>query len=243
MTRRHTVVLGDTAVEYEVKRSRRRKKTYAISVFGGIVHIAAPQRAKLRDMDALVIKHGAWILKRISQPTPQQVEKQFESGETFPYLGRSVKLVVESAAVRGTQVRFEHWQLQVTVPRRLEGEKRRKAVRRVVVGWYRSRAAERIAKVLEQWWPRLGRGQKSPVLIRDTRRQWGSCASDGTLRFSWRLMMTKPELVEYVVVHELSHLTHRNHSADFWGLVASVMPDAQQRRKRLDELTPMLPII
>ena len=243
MTRRHTVVLGDTTVEYEVKRSRRRKKTYAISVVGGVVNIAAPQRARLRDMDALVQKHATWILKRISQPTPQQVEKRFESGETFPYLGGSVKLVVESAAVRGTQIRFEHWQLQVTAPRRLEGEKLRKATRRVVVGWYRSRAAERIADVVEQWWPRLGRGQKSPVLIRDTRRQWGSCAPDGTLRFTWRLMMTEPDLVEYVVVHELAHLTHRNHSADFWGLVYSVMPNAQQRRKRLDELTPMLPMM
>ena len=243
MTRRHSVTLGDTTVEYEVKRSRRRKKTYAISVVSGVVQIAAPQRALLRDMDALVQRHAAWILKRISQPSPHPSVIRFEDGETLPYLGDNVRLVVESAAVRGTQARFEDLQLRVTVPRRLEGEKRTEAVRRAVVGWYRSRASEILADAVEQWWPTLGRGQRSRVLIRDTRRQWGSCAPDGVLRFTWRLMMTEQALVEYVVVHELAHLTHRNHSADFWGLVSSVMPDAGQRRKRLDELTPMLPMM
>ena len=86
-----------------------------------------------------------------------------------------------------------------------------------LIEWYKSRAADKLAAGLERWWPKLGRGEKSRILIRDHRRQWGSCAADGTLRFNWRLVMTKPALIEYVVVHELAHLTHRNHSADFWG--------------------------
>ena len=56
------------------------------------------------------------------------------------------------------------------------------------------------------------------VLIRDQRWRWGSCAPDGTLRFNWRAVMLKPALIEYLVVHELAHLTHRNHSKDFWGI-------------------------
>ena len=73
----------------------------------------------------------------------------------------------------------------------------------------------------------------SSILIRDQRQRWGSCAPDGTLRFNWRAMMLKQSLIEYVVVHELAHLTHRNHSADYWNLVSHVMPDAQQRRRSL----------
>ena len=80
------------------------------------------------------------------------------------------------------------------------------------------------------------------MLIRDQRRRWGSCASDGTLRFSWRGMMLEPALIEYIVVHELAHLTVKNHSPDFWKLVTSAMPDVQQRRKRLREVSRTLPL-
>ncbi len=80
------------------------------------------------------------------------------------------------------------------------------------------------------------------VLIRDQRLRWGSCAPDGTLRFNWRVVMLKPSLIEYVVVHELAHLTHPNHSPSFWGLVTEVMPDAQERRARLREEGRTLPL-
>ena len=235
--------LGETAVEYEVQRSLRRKKTVEIRVVGGIVQLIAPKRTRLADLQALVLNKAPWILKRLSQPSARPTPKRFESGETFPYLGRSARLVVEPAAVRGTRVRFDHWRLLATVPLRLEGEKRRDAVRRAVLEWYRSRASERLNAGVDQWWSWLGRGERSQVLVRDHRRQWGSCAHDGTLRFSWRLMMVDPDLVEYVVVHELAHLTHRNHSADFWGLVYQVMPDARERRKRLDEKAQFLPVL
>ena len=116
------------------------------------------------------------------------------------------------------------------------------SIRRAVVGWYRDRAAERLPGVVERWWPRLGRSEKSRILIRDQRQRWGSCAPDGTLRFNWRAMMLKPALIEYVVVHELAHLTHRNHSTDFWDLLSTAMPDAQQRRLRLREEGRTLPL-
>ena len=90
--------------------------------------------------------------------------------------------------------------------------------------------------------PGSAAGKGPRVLIRDQRRRWGSCARDGTLRFSWRAMMLEPALIDYVVVHELAHLTHQNHSADFWDLVRSAMPDADDRRRRLREAGRSLPL-
>ena len=80
------------------------------------------------------------------------------------------------------------------------------------------------------------------VLIRDQRQRWGSCAPDGTLRFNWRAVMLPPALIEYIVVHELIHLTIKTHSTDFWALVSKAMPDAQQRRRRLREAGQALPL-
>ena len=139
-------------------------------------------------------------------------------------------------------VRFDHWRFRVTVPRGLDESERYERIRRSVVKWYRDRAAARLSDIVERWWPRLGRGEKSQILVRDQRQRWGSCAPDGTLRFNWRTMMLEQALIEYVVVHELAHLTHQNHSTDFWGLVAKAMPDAQQRRRHLREAGRTLPL-
>lgn len=112
---------------------------------------------------------------------------------------------------------------------------------RAAVAWYRSRAADRLPTTVERWWPQFGAGETPRVLIRDQRQRWGSCAPDGTLRFNWRAMMLRPALIKYIVVHELAHLTHKNHSPDFWAFDARAMPDAQHRRQRLREAGRSLP--
>ena len=242
MSERSSVRFGNTTIDYEVRRSERRKKTVQVTVDGGGVQVAAPVTTPESELRAIVRKRAPWILSHASEEVLEAAPKRFVSGETLPYLGRNVRLVVESAGVRSPEVRFDHWRFRVTVPNTLDGSDRSESIRRAVVGWYRGRAAERLPDVVERWWPRLGRGEKSRILVRDQRQRWGSCAPDGTMRFNWRAMMLKPALIEYVVVHELAHLTHRNHSTDFWGLLSKAMPDAQQRRKSLREEGRALPL-
>ncbi len=71
------------------------------------------------------------------------------------------------------------------------------------------------------------------ITIRDQKTRWGSCSSKGTLSFSWRLMLAPPRVLDYVVLHEICHLKEMNHSAAFWNLVGSVMPDYKEYRKWL----------
>ena len=242
MTLRNSVRFGDATIEYEVRRSKRRKKTVQITVDGSGVHVAAPMTTPDGELHDIVRKRAPWILSHASQSTLEAAPTRFVSGETLPYLGRNVRILVETANVLIPNVRFDHWHFRVAVPETLSGEDRYQSIRRAAVRWYRDRAAERLAETVERWWPRLGRGEMSRVLIRDQRRRWGSCAHDGTLRFNWRAVMLKPALIEYVVVHELAHLTHRNHSTDFWNLVSKAIPDAKQRRLRLREDGRTLPL-
>ena len=242
MSERSSVRFGDTTIEYEVRRSERRKKTVQITVDGGGVQVAAPTKTPESELRAMVRKRALWILSHASDEMLEATPKRFVSGETLPYWGRNVRLIVESTDIRSPRVRFDHWRFRVAVPQTLEGDQRYEPIRRAVVGWYRERAAKRMPNVVKRWWPRLGRGEESLILVRDQRQRWGSCSPDGTLRFNWRAMMLKPALIEYVVVHELAHLTHRNHSTDFWGLLSMAMPDAQQRRKSLKEAGRTLPL-
>lgn len=78
-------------------------------------------------------------------------------------------------------------------------------------------------------------GTYSRITIRDQKTRWGSCSAKGTLSFNWRLMLAPPAVLDYVVVHELCHLTHMNHSKAFWALVESVCPDYRTHRRWLKE--------
>ncbi len=99
---------------------------------------------------------------------------------------------------------------------------------------YRDAAKEYIPKRVEYYHEFTG-GNYDKITIRDQKTRWGSCSANGTLSFNYRLMLAPPRVLDYVVVHELCHLTHMNHSTDFWNMVASILPDYKEYRKWLKE--------
>ena len=234
------VLFGDATIEYEVQRSDRRKKTVQITMDGGRVLVAAPSDTPDSNLETIVRKRAPWILRQVPDSGLQASKKRFVSGETLPYLGRNVRLIVEIANEPSPEVRFDHWTFRITVPKGLDEPKRYDETRKMVVQWYRRQASQRLPEKVELWRKRMGWPETPQVLIRDQRQRWGSCAPDGTLRFNWRVVMLRPKLAEYIVVHELAHLKANSHSAEFWTLVSNLLPDAQQRRRLLREAGRML---
>lgn len=244
------VRFGETVIRFEVRRSARRRKTVRIRVEQGRVLAAAPEAMPAEEIGAIVRRRAGWIRRRLAAPGPETepAPKRFVSGETLPYLGRNVRLVVERGGGGAPAVRFDHWRLRVAVGDG-EGEQfvgdaggeRRERVRRAVRNWFRERAADRAGASVRRWLPRFGRSEAPPVLIRDQRKRWGSCAPDGALRFNWRVVMLPPGLLDYVVAHEIAHLAVPNHSPAFWSHLASAMPDWRERRARLREVGATLP--
>ena len=236
------VQFGDATIEYDVQRSDRRRKTVQITMDGGRVLVAAPSDTPDSKLEAIVRKRAPWILRQAPDAVLQASRKRFVSGETLPYLGRNVRLIVDPVDVRSPEVRFDHWNFRIAVPIGLDESKRYDGIRKAFVQWYRRRAAQRLPRTVELWRKRMGWPETPGVLIRDQRQRWGSCAPDGTLRFNWRVMMMEPALIEYIVVHELAHLNINDHSAEYWSLVSRCLPDAQRRRHRLREAGRALPI-
>ena len=93
---------------------------------------------------------------------------------------------------------------------------------------------EYIPKRVEYFAPKIG-VRYGRITIRNQKSRWGSCSSKGNLNFNCLLMLTPPEIIDYVVVHELCHRKEMNHSFQFWALVEKVLPDYRERRKWLDE--------
>ena len=242
MMERDSVRFGDTTIEYRVRRSERRKKTVQVTIDGGGVQVAAPMDTPADDLQTLVRRRAPWILNHATEGLLAVAPKRFVSGETLPYLGRNVRMVFDIADVRKPEVRFDHWRFSIQVPQGLPEGERDQRIRKAIIAWYRVRAAARLQSGVKKWLPRFGGGEPPEILIRDQRQRWGSCAPDGTLRFNWRVVMLEPVLVDYVIVHELAHLTIRNHSDDYWKLVVRIVPDAQERRRRLTEAGRDLPL-
>ncbi len=240
MTRLRSIRLGDSRIRYTVVRSARRKKTVSITVHPekGVL-AAAPMRTLDQEIESIVRKRAAWILRKLSEDRPKRPARQLATGETLYYLGREVSLLVQLTHDPAPSVSLEAGILRLECPARLEEEERGPALRQTLLSWYMGQAEELMRAAVERWRSVVG---AAPVRISigDQKTRWGSCSSKGSLRFNWRLAMVGQELADYVAVHELSHLLVANHSAAFWDEVARVIPDYESRRRRLRELEPRL---
>jgi predicted metal-dependent hydrolase len=205
----------------------------------GEVVVAAPVGTPLARLEAIVRRRAGWILRHGGLTDPSAAVPCFASGESLPYLGRRVRLFVHQSPENGVDIRFQHWQFDVRVWRRLREEPRQLAIRAAFVDWYRGRATELISEHVDRLAKVLG-VTPTRTLVRDQGHRWGSCSPEGVLRFNWRIVMAPPALLDYVVIHELAHLRVRAHRPAYWALVAHVAPDYRQRRERLRRLGPTL---
>ena len=239
----HSVQLdGATTIRFELRRSARRTRTINLRVEGDRVVLAVPLRTPLSEVEDIIRRRERWILDHMARAPAEPPPLLVDDCGALPFMGRSVSVVVEPAAVKSPTARLVGDVLRVVVPLSVDDGEREDAARSAVIAWLRTQAAERLPVEVERWWPTLGRGDGASVRIGNQRRQWANCSVNGTIRFSWRLMMLEPELIEYVVVHEMAHLTRMDHSKEFWALVAWAMPDAADRRRRLREVQDQLPL-
>ncbi len=225
--------------QIELKRTRR-KKTVAIRVGDNQIQISAPKQLALYQIQKLLLKRSDWISKQLEyQATrpdkPTALIKQYIDGEPMHYLGRAYRLAISGSEYPAHSVKLYAGQLQVTRPYKQQNpEQSRDGIKKAIAQWYRQRAEERLPKIVAQRAAIIGVNY-SAIEIRHFKSRWGSCRADGKLQFNWRLMMASPEVIEYVVVHELCHRIHLNHSRLFWDEVEKYAPNFRQHRRWLNK--------
>ena len=186
-----------------------------------------------------------WAEQRLAEKAAEYkrlgLPKTYMGGETFPYLGESFALVViESSFGRKSSCEFSGNRFFVETPTG-SAEETSGSVRKALIKWFRATSKQDISKRIAAWAPVIGKAPAS-VSVRNQKTRWGSCSVKGSVNFNWRLIMTPPDVIDYVVVHELCHLIEHNHSAAYWALVERAMPDYRPRRKRLKESGYLLEI-
>jgi len=218
-----------------VYRSKRRTIALIITPDAKLV-IRAPLRVSHASIEDFVAKKRSWILRKMGEMSkiPRTPERKYIDGETFLFLGTSYPLKIMHNRKRGVSL-GECLEVNTTLSP-YDGE-----VRECLAAWYRSRAQDVICMRCKEIATNMG-CVPSSVKISHAERRWGSCSAKGDIRFSWRLVMAPPEIIDYVIVHELVHIVHHNHSKRFWDAVAAFMPDFQARRTWLRKNDQILSI-
>ena len=240
---RSEVRIGTKTIEYSIRRSSRRA-TVSIAVDAGAgVLVTAPRPTPVPRLDDIVHAKASWIVqrqKRQSDRPPAPAPREFVSGETFLYLGRQYRLRVEKDQ-EPRPLRADHGSRSLTVPLPLHLPEMHRAayVSAALTDWYLGRAGRTIHGRIHRWAEKLD-VRPAEVFLTEPRKRWGSASASGKVRINWRIIQAPLSLLDYVLIHELTHLRHPNHTREFWAALGRAMPDYDQRKARLRCLGPML---
>jgi len=219
-----------TAVPYRIRRSDRARRA-RIQVSSDGVEVVVPRRLPLREVEPFVEEKRKWIertLRRMAEAEAERPPARLEDGGEVPYLGERLRLDVRVEAGR---VRPHVARLGETLRARV-GLPGREAVEDALERWFRRQARDEVAWRLDAAVARADTSY-SRLQIRGQRTRWASCSSDGAMSFNWRLLLAPPEILDYVVEHEVAHLEVHDHSERFWSLLASRSPDVREHERWL----------
>ena len=218
------------AVPYTIRRSDRARRA-RIQVTADGVEVVVPKRLPLSEVEPFVEAKQPWIertLRRMRDAEAARPRPRLVDGGAVPYLGRVLVLDVrvEPERTRG-HVSLSGGTLEVRLG--VGGED---AVRALLERWYRARARDEVACRLDAAVRRAGTTY-SALQIRGQRTRWASCSSNGGMSFNWRLLLAPPEILDYVVEHEVVHLEVHDHSERFWALLRSRWPRYREHEQWL----------
>lgn len=209
---------GSPPVEILLKRSARaRRFSLRVSRLDGRVTLSLPARAREAEAMAFARAQEEWIRETLAG---MPLREGVGIGALVPVEGRMLRLVQGTG--RGVRVEGD----SLLIP----GDPAQAGVR--AGAFLKALARERLVAASDRHAAGIGR-RVTRVTLRDTRSRWGSCAHDGSLMYSWRLVMAPPSVLDYVAAHEVAHMVEMNHSAAFWAVVERLYPGWQVQRKWL----------
>jgi len=193
--------------------------------------VLAPTHMRQSEIDAFLQAKSRWIERTLSRLDQVPRPPPFASGLPLAYLDLTLRLDwVRTGYAAGVQ--RDAGILRVAA-------KDEAQARRAIELWYREEARHHALARIIHFAPLVGRAPKR-LRIAGQKTRWGSCSTQGTISLNWRLMLVPAALFDYVVAHELCHLIAPHHRPPFWRELVRVMPDCEERRRRLHDMATQL---
>ena len=218
------IVLNNQTVSYTLRRSP--KALYLrLQIAPEGLNVVIPQRCSLKQLAAFMERKGTWILKHLERQKQKglPVIKDPQIGDDIPYLGKKVQLCAGTMSCA-----FKLDSNKLLADPSLNSAKLKPALK----SWYISQAKEVLSLKALNFADQMN-VKFSSLTVRGARTRWGSCSPKGDLSFTWRLIMAPEAVIDYVVIHELSHIKQLNHSPKFWAVVSQYYPEWRIYRKWL----------
>lgn len=220
----------NTVISFDIIYSNRKSIGIHLDENGNVT-VRAPRRIKYNTIEEIVLEKANWINKKKKELKIKKnniKSKKFVDGELFLYMGKEFPLkVIVNTQIKEIEVMFKGDFITVRTPV-VDYYKLRNAMEL----WYRNISKDIILKSVKHYESKFSK-EVNRIVIKEQKSRWGSCSSKNNLNFNWRLSMAPPEVIEYIVVHEMCHLEHMNHSKEFWTLVEYFISDYKKYREWL----------
>jgi len=221
--------LGGVALTYEFRRAQRKTIGLVVNPHG--LSVRAPLWVSEAEVQRFLLSKAAWVLAKLQalQTRPQTPAMVWAQGARIDYLGQPLRLALDPAhRFEGAGAGIDGARLCVALPTDCGPQR----LRETVLAWLAEQARGHLTQRLEHYATAVG-VRWTRLRLSGATTRWGSAHADGSIHLNWRLIHLAPELIDYVVVHELCHLHEMNHSPAFWRLVEAVLPDQAERRRAL----------
>lgn len=229
-----TLDYGNTTLSFTVARSDR--KSLAIEVHPDLsIKVVAPINADVSDIREKILKRAKWITKQqryFEQFLPRTPKREYVAGESHYYLGRKYLLKIKQSKLN--QVKLKGGEIVVFSTDKYDREQ----TRSLLSEWYYLHAKKRFNQCIDNSLEKFQSGgieEKPSLIIKRMTKRWGSCTPKGRIVLNPEIIKTPSKCIEYVIIHELCHLIHPNHSKDFYVLQKKIMPDWEKWKLKLEK--------
>lgn len=230
------LIIGNTIIEYSIRKSAKAKKLSFI-ITPHNVELVAPIEVDENKILEFIEEEKNRVFRKLHEVNKQSDKHliktpfSYQSGAKILYRGRMLKLQVIEADLSEAKVSYSNG-FYVSVPKGKPSSEQRELVKTALESWMKAKVDSDVKSFINTYSKKLQLFPKN-YKIKAQKHLWGSCGKDGIININWNLIQAPKQILEYVVVHELCHLKHRNHSDAFWALVSSVFPEVDRYKEWL----------
>lgn len=215
-----------SAIPYQLKRSSRRRSV-ALQIRHGKLAVLAPDYVDKLQIDQFVALKQQWIKSHLQRQATFAAPPDYLAQQRLPLLDEQLQLIIVPDS--HSTVSRDGAQLWVQLSNRVKADRQPAKIQQLLQLWYQQQAQSWFSERVTFWQQQMA-VTVSAVEIRNWKQKWGTCSATGVVSFNWRLMLAPSWVADYVVVHELAHRRHMDHSPAFWQFLTQFYPQAKVAR-------------
>lgn len=234
----YKINIENTIINYSINKKSNIKNITIKVKYPNTVTIVSPKSVNDEFIHDLVESKSRWILNKLNEFKNKESENPpilLIDGDKIPYLGNYYTLnVYKEKSIIKCSLIFKEDKFIAKVPYNISSNDQYIKLRELLVNWYLTEGGKLIKERISIYSKKLNLYPES-ITLKEQKTSWGTCSSIGNIYINWKILLAPLDIIDYVLVHELCHLKHMNHSKEYWALVGTIFPDYKEKRNYLKE--------